>query len=145
VLAPLADLLDGLREVVPYKAGDTTGGPCGKAGRHVTKTVNPLNWNTPERLAVYCETRGCSCSMKVSDLPPRFRVSEYEFAHAAKRAVRDLRAALGDPAATLAKVRADALREAAADIDASTGVRLELRRRADRIEAEAAQTGAGNA
>jgi hypothetical protein len=82
-VARLRALAEGTSVGRPYKAGDTLDGYCGKAGGRVGKRVDPLNWNTPERLAVYCETRGCSCSMDVSKLPKRYEVTREEFARAA--------------------------------------------------------------
>ena len=61
------------RTVKPYKAGDKVVRHCGKAGQQVVATVDPLNWNNPDRLAVYCPTRGCTrCSMDVERLPVRY-------------------------------------------------------------------------
>jgi hypothetical protein len=88
------EMLAGSRKVKPYVAGDTVGRYCGKACRVVVTTVNPLNWNTPERLAAYCETRACSCSMRVSDLPKRYVISQWELEAGAKRLLNRLRAAL---------------------------------------------------
>jgi hypothetical protein len=102
-VAALADewrsLLARSKQVKPYVAGDTVGRYCGKAGREVVVTVNPGNWNTPERLTAFCSTRGCSRLMKVSDLPKRYVVNQWELDAAAKRLLNSLATLHPDPSA----------------------------------------------
>lgn len=90
-------LVAASKEIRPYVAGDKVGRYCGKAGREVVVTVDPLNWQTPEKLAAYCETRGCSCSMKVSSLPVRYQIDRRDLEAGAVRLLNRLAADLDAP------------------------------------------------